>query len=74
MQLLMTMKERVAWIVGDEVHLHGAVRRDIDDIFYQARSTLFANTHQLEAVTMEMERMRLRAAIDEDETVPLVFL
>jgi hypothetical protein len=54
-QLLVTVKERVAGIVSHEIHLRFLEAAEHHDILDHARRRLSANANELEAVPVKMQ-------------------
>jgi hypothetical protein len=62
-QLLMAMPQRVARIIGDEIHFNRAKRHNVDNIFHQAAQMFVADARHFKGVPVQMERMLIAAAI-----------
>jgi len=70
MQLLVAMKERLARIVRDEINLHRAIGSDVDHILDKPRTLSSRNAHDLKAVPVQMQGMRLAARVDKGDAIP----
>src|SRR5882724_2250087 len=74
MQLLMTVKQGQARIVGDKVHFRFLIAAKHHDVFENSRGGLSRQTRQLEAVPVQMDRMDVIAGIAHTESIPLALL
>src|SRR5262245_15369396 len=74
MVLVMAMKQRRARVVGDEIELHGAEARHVDGVLHDARGRLVAHLGDLEAVTMQVNRMVVAALVGHGQPVALAGL
>ena len=65
----MAVKQRQARLVGDQVHRGASICRNDHRVFHDAGSRLAVEFDELEQVPMDMERMRIVAAIVKHQPV-----
>ena len=68
-QLLVTVKERRPWIVGNEVKLEFLKPAQHHHVLDHARGRLATDARQLEAVPVQMQRVNVVAGIAEFQPV-----
>jgi hypothetical protein len=71
---MVTVEQRRPGIVGDEIDLDRAEPRHVDGIFHHARRRLVAHLGDLEAVTMQMDRVVVAALVGHGEAIALALL
>ena len=69
-QLLMTVKQGPAGIIGHKVDFHFLVSAEHDDILHDPRRRLSGNAGQLKAVAMQMHRVDIVAGIAAFQPIP----
>ena len=72
MQLLMTMEQGPAGVVGHKVDFYFLVSTHHDDIIHDAGRLLFGDADQFKAMAMQMHRVDVRAAdlASDDQAAP----
>src|ERR1700729_3241296 len=68
---MMTMEQRRAWIVGDEVDLNSAESRHVDRILDYACGGLFAHLGNLKAVTMDVNGVVITTLVGHRQAIVL---
>ena len=74
MQLLVAVEERQTRVVGDEIELDLLKSAEYHDVLNNPGGHFTANTHQLEAVAVQMQRMHIVARIAKFEPIALALV
>ena len=73
-ELLVTVEESQAGVVGDEVDLHLLIAADHDDVFDDAGGGLAGDACELEAVAMKMDGVDVVAGVAHAQAVAMALM